>query len=82
MQVRIKYATKLRSYLSCHNLGEFGRVFESKLSYFFVLVVILLEIVVTVVHVGIVKDLVIHIEVGERGKRVSGITATRVKRRG
>ena len=78
------YQWKSRTYLHCHNLGKLGRVFEGEFNYFVVVVVILLGLDVTVVHVGVVENLVIRIEVGDGGKRVSGsgITATWVERRG
>ena len=78
------YQWKSQTYLRCHNLGKLGRVFEGKFNYFIIVVVILLGLDVTVVHVGVVENLVIHIEVGDGGKRVSGsgITTTWVERRG
>ena len=78
------YQWKSRTYLRCHNLGKLGRVFEGKFNYFVVIVVILLGLDVTVVHIGVVENLVIRIEVGDGGKRVSGsgITVTWVERRG
>ena len=78
------YQWKSRTYLHCHNLGKLGRVFEGEFNYFVVVVIILLGLDVMVVHVGVVENLVIHIEVGDRGKRVSGsgITATWVERCG
>ena len=78
------YQWKSRTYLHCHNLGKLGRVFEGEFNYFVIVIVILLGLDVTVVHVWVEENLVIRIEVGDRGKRVSGsgITATWVERRG
>ena len=78
------YQWKSQTYLCCHNLGKLGRVFEGEFNYFIIVVIILLGLNVMVVHVGVVENLVIRIEVGDGGKRVSGsgITATWVERRG
>src|ERR1700677_2713684 len=59
--------SKSQTYLSHHNISEFRRVFESKVNYLFIISAVFLKLSVTVIHIGIVKNLVIRIEGGERG---------------